>query len=171
MEFSLFAHMERLTPEQPHDVLYEEFIGLCQVADQGGMRAIWTGEHHGMNFTIAPNPFLNLIDVARHTKSVRLGTGTIVAPFWHTIRLAGEAAMADIITQGRLDLGVAFRLQAARLFCQRGCAIKGQTSCLITSSAFIGKSEASKAALSCHHQRLTKGRRVEGVAYVQPFAT
>ena len=40
MEFSLFAHMERLTPEQPHDVLYEEFIGLCQVADQGGMRAI-----------------------------------------------------------------------------------------------------------------------------------
>lgn len=43
MEFSLFAHMERLTPEQPHAQLYEEFIALCKMADDGGMRAIWTG--------------------------------------------------------------------------------------------------------------------------------
>ncbi|MEM6308561.1 MAG: LLM class flavin-dependent oxidoreductase [Pseudomonadota bacterium] len=107
MKFSLFAHMERISPEEDQAQLYDEFIQLCKIADDGGMHAIWTGEHHGMNFTIAPNPFLNLIDVARHTKSVRLGTGTIVAPFWHPIRLAGEAAMADIITQGRLDLGVA----------------------------------------------------------------
>ncbi len=71
------------------------------------MRAVWTGEHHGMNFTIAPNPFLNLVDVARHTQNVRLGTGTIIAPFWHPVRLAGEAAMTDIITDGRLELGIA----------------------------------------------------------------
>jgi alkanesulfonate monooxygenase SsuD/methylene tetrahydromethanopterin reductase-like flavin-dependent oxidoreductase (luciferase family) len=38
---------------------------------------------------------------------VRLGTGTVIAPFWHPIRLAGEAAMADIIMDGRLDLGIA----------------------------------------------------------------
>jgi alkanesulfonate monooxygenase SsuD/methylene tetrahydromethanopterin reductase-like flavin-dependent oxidoreductase (luciferase family) len=38
---------------------------------------------------------------------VRLGTGTVIAPFWHPIRLAGEAAMADIITGGRLELGIA----------------------------------------------------------------
>ena len=66
MDFSLFAHMERLTPEQPHDVLYEEFLGLCTMADEGGMRAIWTGEHHGMEFTIAPNPFITITDLARH---------------------------------------------------------------------------------------------------------
>ena len=29
MEFSLFAHMERLTPQQPHEILYEEFVSLC----------------------------------------------------------------------------------------------------------------------------------------------
>ena len=51
-------------------------------------RTIWTGEHHGMDFTIAPNPFLNLIDLARQTKNIRLGTGTIIAPFWHPIRLS-----------------------------------------------------------------------------------
>ncbi|GAB5435806.1 LLM class flavin-dependent oxidoreductase [Falsiruegeria mediterranea] len=107
MKFSLFAHMERISPEEDQKQLYDEFIELCKIADQGGMHAVWTGEHHGMNFTISPNPFLNLIDVARHTENVRLGTGTVIAPFWHPIRLAGEAAMTDIITNGRLDLGIA----------------------------------------------------------------
>lgn len=107
MEFSLFVHMERTNDRQSHAELYEEFIQLCQLADDGGMRAIWTGEHHAMNFTIAPNPFLNLADLARRTKNVRLGTGTIIAPFWHPIKLAGEAAMTDIITGGRLEMGIA----------------------------------------------------------------
>jgi len=107
MKFSLFAHMERISPDQDQKQLYEDFIELCKIADKGGMHAVWTGEHHGMNFTISPNPMLNLIDVARHTKHVRLGTGTVVAPFWHPIRLAGETAMTDIITDGRLELGIA----------------------------------------------------------------
>ena len=107
MEFSLFAHMERLTPQQPHEILYEEFVSLCKLADEGGMRAIWTGEHHGMEFTIAPNPFLTLVDLAHHTKNARLGTGTVIAPFWHPIKLAGEAAAADLMTGGRIELGIA----------------------------------------------------------------
>ena len=107
LDFSLFVHMERTDGSRSHAQLYEEFVQLCQMADQGGMRAIWTGEHHGMNFTIAPNPFLNLADLARRTKNVRLGTGTIIAPFWHPIKLAGEAAMTDIITDGRLEIGIA----------------------------------------------------------------
>lgn len=107
MKFSLFIHMERVSAEDDQKRLYDEVIALCQIADEGGLHAIWTGEHHGMNFTIAPNPLLNLVDLARRTKSVRLGTGTVIAPFWHPIRLAGEAAMADIIMDGRLDLGIA----------------------------------------------------------------
>jgi flavin-dependent trigonelline monooxygenase, oxygenase component len=107
MKFSLFVHMERLNPSQTHAQLYEEMIDLCEMADRGGFHAIWTGEHHGMDFTIAPNPFINLADLARRTRHVRLGTGTVVAPFWHPIRLAGEAAMTDIISGGRLDLGIA----------------------------------------------------------------
>lgn len=107
MKFSLFIHMERLTPEVPHARLYAEFLALCRMADDAGFEAIWTGEHHGMDFTITPNPFISLVDLANKTRNVRLGTGTIVAPFWHPIKLAGEAAMADIVTGGRLDLGIA----------------------------------------------------------------
>lgn len=107
MKFSLFIHMERVSAEEGEKQLYDEMLELCRIADEGGMHAIWTGEHHGMNFTIAPNPLLNLVDLARRTKNVRLGTGTVIAPFWHPIRLAGEAAMTDIIMDGRLDLGIA----------------------------------------------------------------
>ncbi len=107
MEFSLFAHMERIDRDQSHEDLYSSFIELCKMADEGGMRAVWTGEHHGMDFTIAPNPFINIVDLANQTDNLRLGTGTIVAPFWHPIKLAGEAAMTDLITGGRLELGVA----------------------------------------------------------------
>lgn len=107
MKFSLFIHMERLNADETHVELYEQFVELCEIADKGGMHAIWTGEHHAMDFTIAPNPFINLADLARRTKNVRLGTGTVIAPFWHPIKLAGEAAMTDIICGGRLDIGVA----------------------------------------------------------------
>jgi len=107
MKFSLFAHMERLTTDVPHTQLYEEFVSLCEIADEAGMHAVWTGEHHGMDFTIAPNPFINIADLARRTKNIRLGTATIAAPFWHPIKLAGEAAMTDIVSNGRLDLGIA----------------------------------------------------------------
>lgn len=107
MKFSLFAHMERVDNSRSHSQLYDEFIQLCQIADEGGMHTVWTGEHHGMDFTIAPNPFVSLVDIANKTKNIRLGTGTVVAPFWHPIKLAGEAAMTDLITNGRLELGIA----------------------------------------------------------------
>jgi alkanesulfonate monooxygenase SsuD/methylene tetrahydromethanopterin reductase-like flavin-dependent oxidoreductase (luciferase family) len=107
MKFSLFVHMERVSEHDREPQLYQEMLDLCRIADEGGMHAIWTGEHHGMSFTIAPNPLLNLVDFARRTRNVRLGTGTVIAPFWHPIKLAGEAAMADIIMDGRLDLGIA----------------------------------------------------------------
>jgi len=107
MKFSLFLHMERLTPEQSHKQLYDELIDLCTLADRSGFCTIWTGEHHGMDFTIAPNPLTSLVDLSHRTQNVRLGTATICAPFWHPIKLAGEIAMADIITDGRLDVGIA----------------------------------------------------------------
>ncbi|MEM9320712.1 MAG: LLM class flavin-dependent oxidoreductase [Pseudomonadota bacterium] len=107
MDFSLFAHIERTTHEVSHEKLQNEFIELCQMADDAGMRAVWTGEHHGMDFTIAPNPLLTLVNLAHHTKRVRLGTGTVIAPFWHPIKLAGETASADLMTGGRIELGIA----------------------------------------------------------------
>jgi len=107
MKFSLFVHMERFDPEQSHSDLYRELVELVQLAEQGGFHGVWVGEHHAMEFTISPNPFIVLADLARVTSQVRLGTGTVVAPFWHPVKMTGEAALADIITGGRLDIGIA----------------------------------------------------------------
>ncbi|MBW3095827.1 LLM class flavin-dependent oxidoreductase [Pseudohoeflea coraliihabitans] len=107
MKFSLFVHMERLNASQKQEQLYEDFLRLCEIADRGGIETIWTGEHHAMDFTIAPNPFLTIAALADRVKNARLGTGTVVAPFWHPVKLAGEAAMTDLITHGRLEIGIA----------------------------------------------------------------
>jgi flavin-dependent trigonelline monooxygenase, oxygenase component len=107
MKFSLFVHMEVLKPGQNHAELFDELEELVLLAERGGMEAAWIGEHHGMGFTIAPNPFIQIAHLAARTKNIRLGTGTVIAPFWHPIKLAGEAAMTDIATKGRLDLGIA----------------------------------------------------------------
>lgn len=107
MEFALFGHMERSDFSISHKQLFADLEELVMMAEDGGFRCAWIGEHHGMDFTIAPNPFIQLAYLAAKTKRIRLGTGNVVAPFWHPIRLAGEAAMADIATGGRLDLGVA----------------------------------------------------------------
>ena len=107
MKFSLFVHMERSTPEQTHTTLFHELEQLVQLAEDGGMETAWIGEHHAMEFTVAPNPFINIAYLAARTNRIRLGTGTVIAPFWHPIRLAGEAAMTDVATGGRLDLGIA----------------------------------------------------------------
>tara|TARA_B110000444_G_scaffold61639_1_gene57624 strand:- start:1560 stop:2576 length:1017 start_codon:yes stop_codon:yes gene_type:complete len=99
--------MIRDNPEQSYTKLYEDFISLCQMADESDMRAIWTGEHHAMNYAIAPNPFITITDLCRYTKKIQLGTGTLIVPFWHPLKLAGEAAMTDVLSNGRLELGLA----------------------------------------------------------------
>ena len=80
MKFSLFVHMERLDVSQNHKELYDEFIQLCEIADHGGMHAIWTGEHHAMDFTIAPNPFVNIADLARRPSSPHSPRGEFRPP-------------------------------------------------------------------------------------------
>lgn len=107
MKFSLFVHMERNDRSKSYADLFRELTELVQISEAAGFEAAWIGEHHAMEFTIAPNPFINIAYLAAVTKKIRLGTGTIIAPFWHPLRLAGEAAMTDIATAGRLDLGIA----------------------------------------------------------------
>jgi alkanesulfonate monooxygenase SsuD/methylene tetrahydromethanopterin reductase-like flavin-dependent oxidoreductase (luciferase family) len=107
MKFSLFVHMERLEPGQSHTELLNELEALVLLAERGGMEAAWIGEHHGMEFTIAPNPLIQIAYLAPKTSRIRLGTSSIIAPFWHPIKLAGETAMTDVITGGRLELGIA----------------------------------------------------------------
>ncbi|MBB2929228.1 LLM class flavin-dependent oxidoreductase [Paraburkholderia silvatlantica] len=107
MKFGISLSMERFSPDDSMSSARDKLLMLARVADASGFETLWTAEHHTIECTISPNPFTVLTWLAQHTERIRLGTATIVAPYWSPIRLAGEAAMCDHLTNGRLELGIA----------------------------------------------------------------
>jgi alkanesulfonate monooxygenase SsuD/methylene tetrahydromethanopterin reductase-like flavin-dependent oxidoreductase (luciferase family) len=107
VRFSLFVHMERWDDEVSHRQLFENLTELTLMAEAGGFSTVWIGEHHSMEYTISPSPMPLLAYLAGQTSTIRLGAGTIIAPFWHPIRVAGECALLDVISNGRMEVGLA----------------------------------------------------------------
>ena len=107
MKFAVAINMERFDPARRMDDVMREVLHLVQMADAGGFETAWTAEHHTIECTISPNPFTTLIWLA----STRSGSGSAPRrwsrPTGHPIRLAGEAALCDHLTGGRLEFGIA----------------------------------------------------------------
>lgn len=99
--------MERFDPSTDMRAVARTALELVRIADDGGFEIAWTPEHHMIEMTAAPNPFTILTHWGAHTSRIRLGTAVVVAPYWHPIRLAGEAALCDLLIDGRLELGIA----------------------------------------------------------------
>ena len=106
MKFQLAINMERLDDSLDMVEVRNHTLEMVQMADRGGFNIVWAAEHHSMEMTIAPNPFQILTWWAGETDRIRLGTAVAVAPYWSPIRLAGEAAMTDLISGGRLEFGI-----------------------------------------------------------------
>lgn len=106
MKFSMSLELSREAGELPMTQVIDNSLELVRLADTGGFHSIFTGEHHGIELSIAPNPFIQLAMWARETSRVRIGTAVLAAPYWHPLRLAGEAGLVDVISQGRLELGI-----------------------------------------------------------------
>lgn len=107
VKFGIAIHMERLDPNKPMELVAEQVLELVQIADEAGFEIAWAVEHHGHEHLIGPNPLMQLVHWAGHTRRIRLGTAVLVVPYWHPLRMAGEIAMADLLTGGRLEIGVA----------------------------------------------------------------
>ena len=106
MKFHLSINLERMDDTISMEDVRNHTIEMVKMADEAGFELVWAAEHHALEMTIAPNPFQLMTWWATQTKNIRLGAGVVNAAYWHPINLAGEAAMADLISGGRVDLGI-----------------------------------------------------------------
>ena len=105
MDFSLFYILHR--PEGMSDAqVYQEAIEQSVAAAELGFKCVWFAEHHFSQVGMVPDPLILCAAVAQKTKRIRLGTAISIMSFHNPVRLAEQAAMVDVLSGGRLDLGV-----------------------------------------------------------------
>jgi len=106
VKFHIAVNLERMDKSVDMLSVRDHVLEMIQMADRGGFEIAWAAEHHALEMTIAPNPFQILTWWADHTKNIRLGCGVANAAYWHPVNIAGEAAMLDLISGGRLEMGL-----------------------------------------------------------------
>jgi alkanesulfonate monooxygenase SsuD/methylene tetrahydromethanopterin reductase-like flavin-dependent oxidoreductase (luciferase family) len=106
VKFGLFYQLP-CAPEQSEAARYQETIEQIILADELGFDIAWLAElHFFRQFSIMPGPLYIATAAAQRTRRIRFGTGVILLPFHHPLRIAEEAAVVDILTGGRLEFGV-----------------------------------------------------------------
>ena len=87
---------------------FEECLAIAEEAETLGYSHARTVEHYFRRYGgYSPNPLLFLAAASQRTKKMRLITGAVVPAFNNPLKLAGEIAMLDAISHGRLDVGFA----------------------------------------------------------------
>jgi alkanesulfonate monooxygenase SsuD/methylene tetrahydromethanopterin reductase-like flavin-dependent oxidoreductase (luciferase family) len=105
MHFSLFYNFDIL-PGKAISELYQEIEEQAQAADRLGFNAIWLAEHHFEIYGRMPAPLLHLARISAITHQIGLGTAIVEAPYYHPLRLAEDSALLDLLSHGRLRLGI-----------------------------------------------------------------
>lgn len=86
--------------------LYGDMLDQARTADALGYASVSIPEHHLINILLMPAPLQMAVRVASETEHVQIVTAVAVLPLHDMRILAGEVAMADILCEGRLVLGV-----------------------------------------------------------------
>jgi probable F420-dependent oxidoreductase len=76
-------------------------------AEELGFDSVWMEEHHSVTNHYWPSPLTILAGYASRTSRMMLGTDIVVAPFHHPVRLAEDVALLDVMSNGRMTLGIA----------------------------------------------------------------
>ena len=81
---------------------------VAQVMDELGFDVLWTAEHHFQRegYEVFPNLIQLGLWLATQSERLKFGCAFNVLPMWHPIRMAEDYAMADIVTDGRVIMGV-----------------------------------------------------------------
>jgi natural product biosynthesis luciferase-like monooxygenase protein len=98
---------------QSHAEVYANALDECRLAEALGFDMVWLAEHHFSAYGICPSLSVLAAAIARETRRVRIGTGVVIEPFAHPLRIAEEWAMVDILSGGRVEFGLGRGYQPA----------------------------------------------------------
>jgi alkanesulfonate monooxygenase SsuD/methylene tetrahydromethanopterin reductase-like flavin-dependent oxidoreductase (luciferase family) len=105
IDFGIFDHIE-INSGRTAGQLYEERIALIKRGEELGMYAYHLAEHHGQALSACPSAAVFLTALARETTTLRLIPTVVCLPLHYPVKLYEELAMLDVLSNGRLEIGV-----------------------------------------------------------------
>jgi alkanesulfonate monooxygenase SsuD/methylene tetrahydromethanopterin reductase-like flavin-dependent oxidoreductase (luciferase family) len=103
--YLLNTYVPELDGQAPE--LYDKWLAQVDLAEELGFDCAWFTEHHFRLFGgMLPNPQVLMGALAQRTKRIRLGTAVSILPLHNPLRIAEDVAMLDVLSHGRIEVGV-----------------------------------------------------------------
>lgn len=87
--------------------LYAEILDVVSWSEAAGFDGAWVPEHHLADDGYMPSPLIALSAMAARTRRIKLGSAIALAPLYNPVRFAEDSAVLDILSGGRLEMGLA----------------------------------------------------------------
>ena len=105
MNFGTFLLMQSPSARSSQEI-YGRALDVAQAAETLGFHNVWLAEHHFSTYGYLSRPAQLATYIAAKTSRVRVGTAVIVVPLHHPLVVAEEIATLDLVSGGRLDVGL-----------------------------------------------------------------
>jgi alkanesulfonate monooxygenase SsuD/methylene tetrahydromethanopterin reductase-like flavin-dependent oxidoreductase (luciferase family) len=105
MRFGTFFFFQAAPGHRHADIIHRE-LEQVEWTEELGFDEVWFTEHHFIDYGLSVDPSSLAAAAASRTRRVRIGLAAAILPFHHPLRLAEQMALVDIISNGRLDVGV-----------------------------------------------------------------
>jgi len=113
MNFGLYSSIASPPRGEHLDRCIDEVIAEAQLAESCGFDSCFFGEHHQDTDGFLPSPLIVATAVAARTRTLRVGTSVILLPLHHPVHVAEDAITLDLVSKGRLVIGVGIGYQPA----------------------------------------------------------
>jgi alkanesulfonate monooxygenase SsuD/methylene tetrahydromethanopterin reductase-like flavin-dependent oxidoreductase (luciferase family) len=105
MNFGLFF-LNSVSPFKTDAQELKDGLEQIRVADELGYESVWIAEHNARSYGVVTSASVYLAAAAAITKRIKLGTAVVRLPLHHPLQVAEELNVVDIISDGRLYIGV-----------------------------------------------------------------
>lgn len=104
--FGLWYDFRQRLPLGDYASFYAECLEEIEEGERLGFTGVWLSEHHFVDDGYLPSPLVVAAAIAARTTSMTIGTNVLLLPMHHPLRVAEDAAVANLLSGGRFVLGV-----------------------------------------------------------------